>query len=43
MPRLKAPGVAPIKMPARADVATVTEIRRIETETGDRRENMAVT
>ena len=43
MPRLKSPGVAAIEMPARTDVAAVTQISGVQAQTGDRREDVTVT
>lgn len=42
MPRLESPGVAAVEMPARANVAAVTQIGSIQAQTGDRRENVTV-
>src|SRR5438067_4207627 len=42
MPRLKSPSIAAINVPARADVGTVTQIRRVQTQAGDHREHVTV-
>jgi len=43
MPRLKTPGVATIRVPARTDIAAVAEIRRVQSQTGDHREHVTAT
>src|SRR6267378_6828041 len=42
MARLKTRGVAAVDLPAGADVAAVTQIGRVETQTGDHREDVTV-
>jgi hypothetical protein len=43
MPRLKTPAVPAIDVPARANIAAVTQIGRVEAETCDHRKHVTVT